>query len=324
MKKVEWLVFFYSIPSQPTRNRVRFWRKMSKAGFISFRGSVYILPYSLDNFELCQWLTSEIVNSNGEAAFIKTGSIEGVSQKELVSLFKSKRKADYLQVERCLELLETKIQSENISLMQTKNAKLISQIDKLLSELEEIKRIDFFPSPLAKTLNDRAMALRTKIGNFEKGVHDVPQPLIKLRNQREYQKKIWLTRSRPFVDRIASAWLISRFIDRQAKFRFIKRQSVANVDRKYISFDIDGGDFSHVDDLCTFEVLLRSFRLPRKALRKIAEIVHELDLRDGKFRVPEADGLYEVIVGIRKSGSDDHGCLEKGMLVFDMLYSAKS
>ena len=132
----------------------------------------------------------------------------------------------------------------------------------------------------------------------------------------EYQDKTWATRKRPFVDRFASAWLIKKFIDENASFVFIDENNLDKMDKDVIPFDIRGGRFTHAGDLCTFEVLMKSFSLKDKTLRKIAEIVHELDVKDDKFSNPEAKGIEDILSGIRKTAKDDNESLGKGIAIF--------
>jgi len=140
----------------------------------------------------------------------------------------------------------------------------------------------------------------------------------------DYQDKTWATRKKPFVDRFASAWLIKKFIDKNASFTFIDEKDLENMSKDVIPFDIRGGRFTHEGDLCTFEVLTKSFNLKDKTLRKIAEIVHELDMKDEKFRTPEAKGIEDILSGIRKTVKDDHEALRKGMTIFELLYVSKA
>lgn len=150
------------------------------------------------------------------------------------------------------------------------------------------------------------------------------QAFIVPKSIRDYKGKIWVTRGNPFVDRMASAWLIKRFIDKEAVFRFMEERKMASLDENMILFDVRGGEFTHKGDMCTFEIILKSFGLKDKALRRIAESVHEIDLKDGKYRSLEARGIEEILVGIRKMSKDDAEALEKGMNVFEMLYASRT
>jgi len=135
---------------------------------------------------------------------------------------------------------------------------------------------------------------------------------------------VWASRKRPFVDRMASAWLIRRFIDKNATFKLMEERDFVATGQDYVTFDVSGGVFTHVGDFCTFEVLIRTFGVKDKTVRRIAEIVHELDIKDDKYRTPEAAGLEQILSGLRKAIKDDSDLLEKGMSVFEMLYLSKT
>jgi len=134
--------------------------------------------------------------------------------------------------------------------------------------------------------------------------------------------KTWVTRAKPFVDRMASAWLIKKFIDKDAGFKFIREQTVRQLDKRTIAFDIRDAEFTHSGDMCTFETLIKTFGIKDKAVKKIAGLVHDLDIKDDKFNVPEARGIEEILIGIRRTATNDSEALEKGMNVFEMLYAS--
>jgi len=156
------------------------------------------------------------------------------------------------------------------------------------------------------------------------GVEERKESPILTRDITKYQGKVWVTRKKPFVDRMASAWLIRKFIDSKAVFGFINEKEIDTLDKKSSAFDIRGGEFTHSGDRCTFEVLIKAFGLKDKILRKMAEVVHDLDMRDDKYKAAEARGLEDILSGIRKSAKDDAEALEKGMAVFEMLYTSKT
>ena len=137
------------------------------------------------------------------------------------------------------------------------------------------------------------------------------QAVIVPKSVKDYQGKIWVTRRNPFVDRMASAWLIKRFVDKEAVFQFMEEKEMANLDNNMVLFDVRGGEFTHVGDMCTFEMILKSFGLKDKGLKKVAELIHEIDLKDGKYESPEAKGIEEILTGIRKVGENDTEILEK-------------
>ena len=152
---------------------------------------------------------------------------------------------------------------------------------------------------------------------------DMKKTTIHRRNPDDYKGRVWITRKNPFVDRMASAWLIRKFIDRDAAFRFIDEHERGNVDGNTVIFDMKDGEITHIGDNCTFEVLVKSFGIKDKAVKKIAELVHELDIKDEKFSSPEAKGIGEILLGIRKTVRDNKDILERGIDVFKMLYASK-
>jgi hypothetical protein len=200
--------------------------------------------------------------------------------------------------------------------------KLANHIRKIQRDFEEIKKIDFFSSRRGIETGERLEKMVKALNNLtgsETAKH--AKPIMPVRIE-DYQSKTWATRKRPFVDRFASAWLIKNFIDKNASFSFIDEKHLDKISKDVISFDIKGGRFTHAGDLCTFEVLMKSFGLKDKTLKKIAEIVHELDVKDDKFRNPEAKGIEHILSGIRKAAKDDYDSLDKGMAVFEMLYES--
>ena len=296
-----------------------------KAGALHFCGSVYILPYNEDNFEFLQWLTNEIKLMGGESSFLKVKNIETIKNNEIKDLFNQERQKEYKVIEKVLNEIERKVQYIKRGLKNQGIKTLLSQVNKLHRELEEIKKIDFFNTELGNYLSQKIEAIKAEINaslsfdnKEEKSVEIVPKSI------EEFKGKIWVTRKNPFVDRMASAWLIKRFIDKDAVFDFRDENALEGLDERHITFDIQGGYFTHIGDMCTFEVFLKTFKLKDKALKKIAEIVHEIDLKDGKYLTPEAKGIEEILIGIRKTTKDDHKSLEKGIAVFDMLYASFS
>jgi len=201
---------------------------------------------------------------------------------------------------------------------------LFDQLSKLLKEFEEVKRIDFFSSKEGAALNERIKQVDAELKKISGTETKKESPVaISPRAVDTYQGKVWVTRKKPFIDRMASAWLIKRFIDKSAAFDFIDEKDMDAVGRNSIVFDIRGGEFTHVSDLCTFEVLFKSFGFKDKTLKKMAEIVHNLDTKDEKYKSAEAKGLEDILIGIRKTAKDDRDALEKGMQVFEMLYMSK-
>lgn len=316
-------MFFYSVPSRPVSNRMKIWRRLMQAGALPFKGAGYILPYSEEHYEFCQWLVSEVVGMGGEAAFVYVKKIETMYDKEVIDLFNKQRDRDYRDIYKRIEGFERKIQNIKKGSTIQVNKKLFEQFSKLSKDFDAIKRKDFFSSKTGTILKKRLEALQTELKDIDRIYVGLRSPKVITKHIKNYQGKTWVTRKMPFVDRMASAWLIRKFIDPRASFKFINEREVAYLGKDMIAFDVMGGEFTHIGDMCTFEVLIKSFNLVDRRIKKIAAIVHELDIKDDKFKTPEAKGIEEILVGIRKTSKSDLEALERGIDVFEMLYEAK-
>ena len=315
-------MLFYSTPSKPVNLRVRAWRKLAKVGAVQLKGTVYILPYNEEHYEFFQWLVSEIVSLGGEGAFARVEAIENMEERDIVDLFNRQREEEYGQIEKGIDELERRANSIRQGSENPGIKALLEKVNKYLREFDEVKRKDFFASNAGIRLEKRLKVIEDLI----KGLSGIDSkrsvPAVVVKRLEEYQGKRWVTRKRPFVDRMASAWLIRKFIDEKATFDFIDEEELKALGKDVVAFDAMGAEFTHQMDMCTFEVLIKSFRLKSKALKNIAEIVHELDIKDDRHKKPEAKGVEEILIGIRKTAKDDRQALEQGMVVFEMLYAS--
>jgi hypothetical protein len=300
------------------------WRKLLKAGALSFKGSVYMLPYTEEHHEFLTWLVSEVLSLKGEGSFVHVDKIETIDSRQIISLFNQQRETDYQRILRECDHIERKITATGIGGASQDKKNITNQIRKCQKDFEDIRKIDFFISKKGLEVGGRLERIVETLNSLLGTGTEKHSGTIPLARIEDYKQKAWATRKRPFVDRFASAWLIKKFIDENASFAFIDEKDLDTVNKDVIPFDIRGGRFTHAGDLCTFEVLLKSFSLKDKTLRKIAEIVHELDLKDDKFRTSEAKGIEDILSGIRKTAKDDHESLEKGISIFEMLYESKA
>ncbi len=320
-----WVLFFYTVPSKPVSNRMKVWRKLMKAGAVQLKGAVYILPFNDEHYELLQWLVSEIAEMKGEGAFTRIEHIDTMKDSEIIALFDQQRANDYKTVEKALDDLEKRLNSIKQGGKAQNIKGLSEQFSKLLKEFDEVKRIDFFFSSEGDALSETIKRVDAELKKISGAQTKKESPVtISSRAVDTYQGKVWVTRKKPFIDRMASAWLIKRFIDKDASFDFIDEKDADAVGKDSVVFDMRGGEFTHVGDLCTFEVLVKSFGFKDKTLKKMAEIVHDLDTKDDKYKAVEGKGVEEILSGIRKTAKDDAEALEKGAAVFEMLYEAKS
>lgn len=320
--KQEWLLFFYSVPSKPVSNRMKIWRMLVKSGAVQFKGAAYILPSSDDHYELFQWLVTSVTSMKGEAAFVNVSNMETMKQAEIISLFDQQRERDYQELGERLDDFENRVRSIRKRVSSIDNKKIKDELNKFLKEFQEIVRIDFFSSRGRKDMEMRLSTVAAEITGMTREEPHLQEIKVKKRRAADYQGKVWVTRKKPFIDRFASAWLIREFIDKKATFGFIDESEIESLNKDWVAYDMVGGEFTHVGNSCTFEVLVKSFGLKGKAIGRVAEIVHQLDLNDELYKHPVAEGLVAILDGIRKTVTDDHEALAKGMSVFEMLYAS--
>lgn len=320
-----WILFFYTVPSKPVSSRMKVWRKLMKAGAVQLKGAVYILPFNDEHYEFLQWLASEIAGMKGEAVFVKIEKVDTMQDPEIIALFNQQRASDYKVVAKALEDVERKLSSTQKG-GKSQNSKGISdQIERIRKDFEAVKRTDFFSSEEGKALAVKIMQIDAEIKRHSATEAKKERAAaISSRALADYQGKTWVTRKRPFVDRMASAWLIKKYIDKDAIFDFADEKDMETVGKNCVAFDVRGGEFTHTGDLCTFEALIKAFGIKDKTLKKIGEIVHDLDMKDEKYKAAETKGLEDILRGIRKTAKGDIDSLERGMAVFEMLYASKS
>lgn len=317
-----WLFFLYKVPSRPVNKRMKIWRKLNKAGAIQFKGAAYVLPCTENHYEFFDWLVSEVSTLGGEAALIKTVHVENIKDDDLVKLFNEQRESEYQKPAKSVQNLARKVASIRKGSKMPDPGTLQVQLSKCLREYEEVHSLDFFASEAGVALHGKIEELRKTIESFAPENSLRKDTAISVKNTTDFQGKTWVTRPNPFVDRMAAAWLVKNFIDPGAVFSFVEESKLSQIDKHMVSFDVRNGEFTHVGDLCTFEVLLKAFDLKDKKLKKIAEVVHDLDMKDDKYSSAEAKGLENILSGIRNSSNNDSETLEKGMAIFAMLYAA--
>lgn len=326
-KNYKWVILVHHLPPRPTSCRVKVWRRLRDMGAVAIKNSVYLLPFTRETYEDSQWLRQEIVTQKGEATIFKVDSIEGMSNKNITGLFQKARNKEYAEIVSYALKLKTDIgasvKKDIVSTARIEKYK--AALKKLNARFNEIAAIDYFHAQnrrsAEKEIADCAVGLESlKLPPQEIQPAEKARP-IKIYNKNEFQNKVWVTRKGIHIDRIASGWLIKRFIDPQARFSFIPEDVVA---KNGIAFDMYNTELSHRGDDCTFEILLKSFAIKDAALDEIARIVHDIDLKDGKFDRKEAEGINLVITGFSKIIKNDEKLLNKGLEVFDALYQQYS
>lgn len=301
MESAAWILLLYALPATKSSKRVNLWRRLKKFGALPLKTSAYLLPDTATHFERFQWLAQQIRDDGGDATLIRVSAIENLSANAVVALFNEARAADYEEViSSTTKLLRQKRKGDAFA----------SEVDRVRSRLAEIRELDFFNSPRA---HDAETLLRRL--EYQSGTARKTAPKL---NAKEYQGKTWLTRPRPEIDRVGSAWLIRNFIDSDAKFVFAASPRKAPG---AIPFDMLDVEFTHHDEDCTFETLLKRFGIEDKAARIIGEMIHDADVEDDKFHRSDCVGLEKVFKGWAKLGLSDLEILENGFGCFDALHA---
>ena len=298
-----WLLLLLSLPPKPSSLRVRTWRKLRALGAVALKSGAYLLPFSPDRYEQFQWLAQEVQKDQGEATLLKVDRVENMKPADVVRLFQEARNADYAA-----------LTDRYRKLGAAKRPRAAEELARLAREMDRLGEIDFFDaSGRQQTVRAREQAERRVAGPAKPGARPAGRlDLEALKNRR------WATRPRPHVDRIASAWLIKRFLDPGAEFVFTTPDELPD---DVVPYDMAGVELGHHGDHCTFETLLHRSGMRDRRLFAIAEIVHEADLRDGKFQRDEARGLDLVLRGLLAAVKDDHEALAQGLILFDGLYA---
>ena len=299
-QNLAWLLLLVRLPATHSAERVAIWRKLKKSGAIQIQTSTHILPDDPPRYETFQWLTQHIRDAGGDATLVRAREIDGFSNERLIELFNAARAKEYASLREVLRPFVT-------SARRTSN--FGGKVDRIRKQFREIRETDFFDSPKAENLE---LVLRKLEGTQLKSK---PQPKLE---SRDFRGRVWLTRPRPEIDRVGSAWLIGKFIDPKAKFAFESRRT---ANRRVLTFDMLDGDFSHEGGDCTFETLIRRFGIEDKAVRKIAEMIHDADLDDDKFQRNECVGIDRILKGWAKQGLPDKEILRRGFECFDALYT---
>jgi hypothetical protein len=303
---MHWLGLSYTLPSaSASSKRVAVWRRLRQLGAVSPTGSLYLLPLGDENAEAMDWLAQEIEDGGGEALVLRVDRLEGEAEAKLIELFRTSRDEEY-----------RKIAAEAEEALEPAGRDgLKERLEKLRRRFGEASRIDFFQAPEGPRAAAALARIEAALGRGDGPARDVPAA-----KRERYQGRRWVTRPHPHVDRLACAWLIRRFIDPQASFKFVPAKGYRPRPGE-LRFDMFEAEFTHEGDHCTFEVLLQRSGLDEPALAAISEIVHDIDLKDGKFARAEAGGIAALIDGLARADISDHERIDRGGALFDNLYA---
>jgi hypothetical protein len=296
-----WLLLLFSLPTNRNTERVAVWRRLKKMGAVQIKTSTYLLPDEPAQYEQFQWLAQQIRDYGGDSTLVRAQEIEGLTKEKVIAMFNDARAKDYGELRKSLQGFITRRKKMDAE-------ESAPELKRLTRQFREIRAIDFFDSARG---HDIAMLLRRAEGPKR-------SRQLETLDVKQYQGKTWLTRPRPEIDRVGSAWLISKFIDREPKFVFA---SSADAFPNAIPFDMLDAEFSHHGNCCTFETLIRRFAISDKSLAKIGEMIHDADLDDARFQRVEAVGIDRVLKGWAKQELSDQEILRRGFECFDALYA---
>ena len=309
-----WLVLVHSLPPEPAYLRVKLRRRLTRLGAVPLKSSVYVLPNRGDALEDLQWLASEIRSDGGEAVLCEANVLDGANDDDLIAQFNERADGLYAGVEAdARDALERVGASERGA---DARAGARREHARLSKQLADAARIDYFGAERRTVAAAAVDMLRETAQPTAEGASETDAS----RETPPRRGTVWVTRADVFVDRLASAWLIRRFIDSRARFKFVTGVRYAAQPGE-VRFDMPRGEYTHEGDRCTFEVLCARFGLRDSGLVAIGEIVHDIDLKDDKFGRSEADGIVAVLRGIREATDADDARLPLAFAVFDGLYA---
>jgi hypothetical protein len=307
-----WLLLIHQLPPQPAYLRVKIWRRLQAMGAVAVKGAVYALPHDEQTQEDFRWLVREIVGSGGEAALCEARFVDGLSDQQVRALFDAARDADYEAIRK-----EASALADDLAGQPERQAESRKQVARLRRQLTQIAAIDFFGASGRAAAEAVVSVLETRL--IRPAPDGADEGMSGGGGLRAMHGRTWVTREGVHVDRIASAWLIRRFIDREARFAFAASGGGARPPGE-IRFDMYEADFTHEGDRCTFEVLLERAALDDPALQILGEVVHDIDLKDGKFGRAETPGIAGLIGGIVLAHQDDAQRVERGAAMLDDFY----
>ena len=304
-ERPRWLLLAFQLPTHPSNARVKTWRRLQQIGAVPTRNAVYVLPNTDQCREDFEWLRAEIGTMSGAATVFAADALDREGGEDIVATFQQAREADYRTLTREAGRLIASAKRTPA------RAKVGRSLRALRERFNQIERIDFHQAGSRRKAAEALAALDRLTARAKPRPSRVDAPAVPLSRVRGRR---WVTRPRPGVDRMASAWLIRRFIDPKARFAFVDRPSKADV-----PFDMYAGEFSHHGGLCTFEVLCGRFAIVDPAVARIGQIVHDLDLKETKYASPDAPAIGRMVEGLRAVHADDATLIEQGMGMFEAL-----
>jgi len=314
MNNSNWFFFSFTLPAKNQTARMRVWRRLNGLGAVIIKGALYALPAQPDLHEQLTWLAKEVDELGGEALFLETGPPANMTATDLSACFTQARDADWQAIEQdLLPLLDqTRQPGFDADALESARRKLAKRADSL-------QAIDYFPGGRGP----RVAALLAELAALlAGGGPDASAPSIEALNASDYLGKIWLTRQRPYIDRLASFWLVRRFIDPDARIEFVPAGAQPAARADAVRFDMAEAEFTHVGPLTTFEVLCAAFSLEARIPARLREVIRAIDLSDIEAGPSEALGVKQVLDGMTMAQPDDMRLTDSALTLFDALLAS--
>lgn len=309
----KWLLLIHRIPPQPNALRVKIWRRLQQVGAVAIKRSVYAMPLTEQSREDLSWTLKEIVEGGGDGSISEARFVEGLSSEQVVTLFQNARRSDYQKIIQDANLLLADWSSGQHD-PQDPSVRGPAQVSKLRRRLDEVSAIDFFQAPERGTADILIQDLLSCLSG------QIAAPATVNDGHDHLKGKIWVTRKNLFVDRLACIWLIRHFVDNKAIFKFVDATPYTPGPNE-LRFDMFEGEYTHEGNQCTFEVMIQRFQLQDRALAPLAEIVHDIDLKDDKYHRAETSGFNALLAGLTASQENDDQRISEGFPLFENLYA---
>lgn len=304
MNNNKWLFFSFSVPSRLQGFRVKIWRKLNALGAVQIKNSIYVLPANQQMQEHLIWMGKETDEQGGESLIIANGSLLNIADSQVVATFTRARDEDFLALGEEIRAV----------MAEADSPERLTSLRKIEKRLEAISAIDFFPSGKGASLQK---LLDEALHAPAEGHPVVPQADVAC-----YRQRTWVTRANPYVDRLASFWLVKRFVDPTASIMFLKDVDTVPSGPDVVSFDMSPADFTHVGGLITFEVIAEAFALTTRIPQRMRKVIKAIDLEELDAAPVETPGIKRMLDGLVAANDDDHLRTELALAFFDTLLAS--
>ena len=312
----KWLLLLLQLPTRPAAARIKTWRRLQQLGSVAIKNSVYVLPNTAQAREDFEWLRAEVLAAKGQASIMVADALTEAEDDEIRTAFLNQRASEYDAVRGEIEKVLRGLKARAVGPARLAAERAVRGGRDQIARLDAMELI---PADARAKAVDAIERLEARLAPENERMSAMPTTVATPHDT--YRARTWVTRPRPGVDRMSSAWLIQRFIDPKARFDFSAEPPPAG-DKKRVAFDMFGVAFGHQGDRCSFEVLCDHFGIDDAGVRHIAKIVHDVDLKDQRYCLPEAPVVARMVEGLRATYADDNDLLTHGMAMFAALYES--